>query len=110
LRESHRGQERSPRRGLSSYLAGKYRRDISHLTGRTRPTYTIAAMATLLEEIRLFCETHNMPPTRFGDLALNDKPFVAQLESGRRGWPENEAKVRRFMATYKPDTEQDAAA
>ena len=69
-------------------------------------------MATLLDEIRLFCETHGMAQTRFGDLALNDKPFVSQLESGRRIWPETEAKVRRFMATYKPDAAQaqDAAA
>jgi hypothetical protein len=64
-------------------------------------------MATLLEEIRLFCATHGMKPSTFGEKALNDKPFVAQLEGGRRVWPETEAKVRRFMATYLP--EQDAA-
>lgn len=74
------------------------------------PTYTIAEMATLLEEIQLFCGTHAMKPTRFGELALNDKPFVSQLEGGRRVWPETEAKVRRFMATYKPDAPQEAAA
>jgi hypothetical protein len=67
-------------------------------------------MPTLLDEIRLFCEVHSMAPTTFGDKALNDKPFVTQLENGRRVWPETEAKVRRFMATYRPDTEQQDAA
>jgi hypothetical protein len=43
-------------------------------------------------------------------MAMNDKSFVKNLENGRRMWPETEAKVRRFMATYKPDTPQDAAA
>lgn len=66
-------------------------------------------MVTLLDEIRLFCATHDMKPTTFGDKALNDKPFVSQLEGGRRVWPETEAKVRRFMATYRPDAEQNAA-
>lgn len=67
-------------------------------------------MATLLDEIRLFCSTHDMAASTFGDKALNDKPFVLQLERGRRVWPETEAKVRRFMATYRPDSAQDAAA
>lgn len=67
-------------------------------------------MATLLDDIRAFCETHKMKPTTFGEKALNDKPFVSQLEAGRRVWPETEAKVRRFIATYRPDAEQDAAA
>lgn len=65
-------------------------------------------MSDLLTEIQVFCEAHGIKPTRFGELALNDKPFIAQLESGRRVWPETAAKVRRFMATYRPD--QDRAA
>ena len=40
-------------------------------------------------------------------MALNDRPFVGQLENGRRVWPETEAKVRNFMAAYQP--EADAA-
>lgn len=64
-------------------------------------------MSDLVSDIRAFCAAHEMAPTRFGELALNDKPFVAQLENGRRLWPETEAKVREFMATYRP---QDAAA
>lgn len=65
-------------------------------------------MSDILSDIQAFCDAHGMKPTRFGELALNDKPFVGQLETGRRLWPETEAKVRRFMATYRP--EQDAAA
>lgn len=63
----------------------------------------VAAMSSLLSDIHAFCEAQNIKPTRFGEMALNDKPFVSQLEAGRRVWPETEAKVRRFMATYRPE-------
>lgn len=63
-------------------------------------------MEQLIADIQAFCDAHGMKPTRFGELALNDKPFVKRLEDGRRIWPETEAKVRRFMATYRP---QEAA-
>lgn len=66
-------------------------------------------MEALVSDIKAFCDAHSMSPTRFGELALNDKPFVAQLEGGRRVWPETEAKVRRFMATYRPAAQADAA-
>lgn len=65
-------------------------------------------MSTLLTDIHRFCEAHGLAPTRFGELALNDKPFVAQLENGRRLWPETEAKVRSFMATYPAQSEKAA--
>jgi hypothetical protein len=70
-------------------------------------------MPDLLSDINLFCETHGLSISRFGELALNDKGFVHQLGNEakpRRIWPETEAKVRRFMATYRPDAAQDAAA
>ena len=63
----------------------------------------------LLADILAFCETHGLSIWQFGELALQDKPFVKQLKAGRRIWPETEAKVRRFMATYKPDAEDKAA-
>jgi hypothetical protein len=63
----------------------------------------------LVDDIKAFCGTHGLSIWQFGELALNDKSFVKQLEDGRRVWPETEAKVRRFMATYRPDA-QDAAA
>jgi hypothetical protein len=68
-------------------------------------------MNNLLQDIEAFCDTHKLSIWQFGELALNDKPFVKQLQDGRRVWPETEAKVRRFMATYRPDAaSQDAAA
>jgi hypothetical protein len=66
-------------------------------------------MDNLLSDIKAFCDAHELKPTRFGELALNDKPFVAQLENGRRLWPETEAKVRRFMSTYRPEPTERAA-
>lgn len=62
-------------------------------------------MEQLITEIEAFCERHRMAETRFGLLAMNDKPFVKQLrEGGRRVWPETEAKVRRFMAEYRSES------
>jgi len=59
-------------------------------------------MESLLTDIKAFCASHNIAQTRFGELAMNDKPFVGQLENGRRVWPDTEAKVRAFMAAYQP--------
>lgn len=56
----------------------------------------------LLSDIEAFMATHNIAPTRFGGDALGDRHFVTQLRKGRRVWPETEAKVRLFMATYRP--------
>lgn len=44
-----------------------------------------------------------MAESRFGDLALNDKPFVAQVRKGRRVWPETQDKVRAWMAEYEAE-------
>jgi len=67
-------------------------------------------MATILHEIETFCETHKVPPTQFGLLAMNDKAFVSQVRNGRRLWPETEAKVRGFMREYQPATPHQSAA
>lgn len=66
-------------------------------------------MSSLLDDIKAFCSTHDLSIWQFGELSMNDKSFVKNLEEGRRMWPETEAKVRRFMATYKPDAQADAA-
>jgi hypothetical protein len=60
---------------------------------------------TLLADIEAFLTTHQMAPSRFGQLALNDRHFVRNLnrDPPRRLWPETEQRVRRFMATYKPE-------
>lgn len=57
-------------------------------------------METLIQDIAAFCAQNGISETRFGDLALNDKPFVKQVREGRRLWPETERKVRDFMAAY----------
>lgn len=66
------------------------------------------AMESLLEQIRLFCEANKVSLSRFGELALNDKAFVHQLEKGRRVWPETEERVRRFMAGYRAEPREAA--
>lgn len=66
--------------------------------------------STLLDDIEAFLSAHEMSASRFGELALKDKPFVFQLRGGRRVWPETEAAVRRFMSTYRPDAAQADAA
>lgn len=65
--------------------------------------------STLLDEIEAFIETHGIAETAFGREALNGdwrliKELRGETASGRprRLWPETEAKVRRFMATYRP--------
>jgi hypothetical protein len=66
-------------------------------------------MANLINDIEAFMASHGVSPTAFGQRALGDRHFVRQLRAGRRLWPETEAKVRTFMATYRPDTQEAAA-
>ena len=65
-------------------------------------------MNPILSDIEAFLTSHGVSATRFGDLAMEDRHLVRQLRQGRRLWPETEAKVRTFMATYRP--KQEAAA
>ena len=58
-------------------------------------------MDTLLAEIEAFLENHDLSAARFGREALGDKHFVYQLREGRRTWPETQARVRLYMATYQ---------
>lgn len=71
-------------------------------------------MSTLLEDIEAFIATHGLSESQFGVSAINDKNLVPDLrgerrERPRRLWPETEAAVRRFMATYRPEPKEDAA-
>lgn len=66
-------------------------------------------MSNIAQDIEAFLGAHGMKATRFGVLALNDRHLVRQLRNGRRLWPETEAKVRRFMATYRPEPVTDVA-
>ncbi|WP_380783999.1 hypothetical protein [Sphingomonas sp. R86520] len=63
----------------------------------------------LVDAISTFIEDHEMSPFTFGRKALRDPHFVNQLQKGRRVWPETEAKVRDFMASYQPTDVQAAA-
>ena len=55
-------------------------------------------MHDLLVEIEQFCQRNDMSETRFGELAMNDKPFVSQLKAGRDLRGSTAAKLREFMA------------
>lgn len=66
-------------------------------------------MHSLLSDIEAFCTTHGMAESNFGLQALDDKNLIPDLRGDKRGrprrlWPETEAKVRRFMATYRPES------
>lgn len=66
-------------------------------------------MSTLLSDIEAFMGAHNMGAATFGDLVMRDRHLVRQLRNGRRLWPETEAKVRAFMAEYRPASQGAAA-
>ncbi|MEO1908775.1 MAG: hypothetical protein ABGX08_17310 [Citromicrobium sp.] len=59
-------------------------------------------MDDLLTEIDAFCAAHDMSPSRFGELAMNDKPFVTQLREGRDIRFSTAQRIRTFMAEYRP--------
>lgn len=69
-------------------------------------------MATnpILSEIDAFLGTHGIAESTFGRDAANDWKLVKGLRAGRRLWPETEAKIRHFMATYRPGAAQADAA
>lgn len=64
----------------------------------------------ILADVEAFLATHGMPASTFGRRAVKDWKLVTSLRKGRRLWPETEARVRTFMVTYRPTTEQDRAA
>lgn len=66
---------------------------------------------TILSDIEAFIAAHGMAESTFGREALGDWRLISEMRGterrkGRRLWPETEAKVRRFMASYQ--TEQAA--
>lgn len=60
-------------------------------------------MQDLLLEIEQFCLRNDMSETRFGELALNDKPFVSQLKAGRDLRGSTAVRLRQFMAEYEQE-------
>lgn len=57
-------------------------------------------MRDLLRDIEDFCQRHSLSETRFGELAMNDKPFVSQLKAGRDLRGSTADRLRQFMADY----------
>jgi hypothetical protein len=55
----------------------------------------------LLFEIDKFLRRSNMPPTRFGRLAVRDPRLVGDLRNGREPRAETVRKVRAFIATQQ---------
>lgn len=70
--------------------------------------------STILSDIEAFIATHGMAESTFGREALGDWRLISEIrgEPGkrpRRLWPETEAKVRQYMATYRPAATEKAA-
>ena len=59
-------------------------------------------MDELLNEIEAFCRRNHIRESRFGRDAVNDTTFIPQLRAGRETRRSTEAKVRTFMAEYRP--------
>lgn len=62
---------------------------------------TSAQPVDLVEAVQQFCERHAVPKSRFGELALNDPSFVAELEAGREPRRKTVAKVLQFIERHK---------
>lgn len=64
-------------------------------------------MQDLITEIETFCRQNKMSKWDFGELALNDRPFVGQLEAGRDIRMSTVQRVREWMKSYKPKPPTD---
>lgn len=67
-------------------------------------------MDDILPEIERFCAKHHLRESRFGRDAVNDTSFVPGLREGREPRRGTVAKVRNFMATYRPTAKGSVAA
>jgi len=70
---------------------------------------------TILAEIEGFIARHDMAESTFGREALGDWRLIAELRGcenrrPRRLWPETEAKIRDFMASYERPSPSEQAA
>jgi hypothetical protein len=66
-------------------------------------------MDDLLHDIEAFCRTHHIKDSRFGRDAANDTTLLADLKAGREPRRKTVARIRRFMAEYRPADSQVAA-
>lgn len=70
----------------------------------------VAVMDDLISEIHAFCDAHEVSKSRFGQLAMNDRAFLFQIEDGTREClPSTQAKVRKFMSEYRITLPTEAA-
>lgn len=60
-------------------------------------------MDDLLNEIEAFRADHGIAESSFGRKAANDTRLIGQLRDGRELRRATVAKVRQFMATYRPE-------
>lgn len=58
----------------------------------------------LRSEVEKFLRETGMAQTTFGRLAISDGNFVRDLQRGRRMWPENAARVMRFIRSNRQRT------
>lgn len=58
----------------------------------------------LLRQIEKFLRETGMPWTKFGRLAAHDPRFVEDLRNGRTPRPVTEARIVRFIASYRENS------
>ncbi len=56
---------------------------------------------SLLRKIQGYCRRTEMPPTKFGRLAVNDPRLVGDLARGRQPGRSIEARVKNFIAEHR---------
>lgn len=54
----------------------------------------------LIRNIERFLRDHEMPPTKFGRLAVHDPRFVLDLRNGRIPRRDTAIRVQEFMRAY----------
>lgn len=64
----------------------------------------------LLKDIESFIAEHNMPETVFGVRAMNDTALLTKLRRGRSVRIDTAERLRKFMASYKPERRPKKAA
>ena len=57
---------------------------------------------SLLVRIDRYLRQTNMPPTRFGRLAVNDPRLVGDLRGGRQLRPATHARIEAFLTEARP--------
>jgi hypothetical protein len=62
---------------------------------------THAPFDDLVGAVRRFCDRHDMPKSRFGELALSDPSFVSDLEAGREPRRKTRDRVISFMRQHE---------